>query len=262
MSKQRGYAIIAIAVVVVLIIGLVVVLPRLRKSSEGPEESKTFPTIPTAPSGATAQAAVNGIPTGPRATPQEETFKGCPAGGDGTDPELNTLKNRIDPVAAPATIPLTSILNLPWPDGVNKKHMAQWSAADRATVERHNGVGVTVEAYFIRVQPEGPESPNCHSTTDIDFHEWITANASDDRTKAVVIEVGPRQREKHPGWTLKNFQNLANQKAKVRVTGWIMLDPEHPDQVGKTRGTIWELHPVTKVEVNQNGQWIDLDTVK
>ncbi len=260
---KRGYAVVAVFVVLVLVVGLVVALPRLRKGGDtGPEEAQTFPTIPTPPAGATAQAAVDGVPTGPKATPQEESFKGCPAGGDGTDPPLNTLKNRVDPVAAPVAVPFDHLLNLPWPQGVAKKHMDQWSAADRAVVDRHNGVGVTVEAYFIRVQSEGPESPNCHSTTDVDFHEWITGNANDDRTKAIVIEMGPRLRAKHAGWTLQAFQKLATQKAKVRVTGWVMLDPEHPDQIGKTRGNIWEIHPVTKMEVNQNGQWVDLDTLK
>jgi hypothetical protein len=31
--------------------------------------------------------------------PQEKVFKGCPGGGDGTDPELNRLKNRVDETA-------------------------------------------------------------------------------------------------------------------------------------------------------------------
>jgi hypothetical protein len=121
-----------------------------------------------------------------------------------------------------------------------------------------------VEAYLIRVAKEGPESPNCHATadSDVDYHQWIVANPTDDRPKAVVVEVTPRLRAKHPGWTLANFQKLAQSKARVRVTGWVMLDPEHPDQVGKTRGTIWEIHPVTRVEAFQNGQWVDLDTLR
>jgi hypothetical protein len=40
-----------------------------------------------------------------------------------------------------------------------------------------------------------------------------------------------------------------------------MLDPEHPDQVGKTRGTIWEIHPVMKIEVEQDGKWVMLDSI-
>ena len=38
-----------------------------------------------------------------------------------------------------------------------------------------------------------------------------------------------------------------------------MLDPEHPDQVGKTRGTIWEIHPIMFIEVEQQGKWVSLD---
>jgi hypothetical protein len=36
------------------------------------------------------------VPTDPRPTPVEELYKGCPAEGDGTDPALNRLKNRVD----------------------------------------------------------------------------------------------------------------------------------------------------------------------
>lgn len=68
-----------------------------------------------------------------------------------------------------------------------------------------------------------------------------------------MVEVTPRVRARHPGWTLQAFQSLARQKSRVRIGGWTMLDPEHPDQVGKTRGTIWEIHPVMRVDVMQGG---------
>jgi hypothetical protein len=38
-----------------------------------------------------------------------------------------------------------------------------------------------------------------------------------------------------------------------------MLDQEHPDQVGRTRGTLWEIHPIMKIEVNRNGGWTTLN---
>ena len=37
------------------------------------------------------------------------------------------------------------------------------------------------------------------------------------------------------------------------------LDPEHPDQVDNTRGTIWEIHPIMQIEVQQQGRWVALD---
>jgi hypothetical protein len=45
----------------------------------------------------------------------------------------------------------------------------------------------------------------------------------------------------------------------VRISGWTMLDPEHPDQVDNTRGTIWEIHPIMQIEVQQQGRWVALD---
>jgi len=41
-----------------------------------------------------------------------------------------------------------------------------------------------------------------------------------------------------------------------------MLDPEHPDQVGKTRGTIWEVHPVMKIEAFADGRWTNIDDLR
>ena len=35
-----------------------------------------------------------------------------------------------------------------------------------------------------------------------------------------------------------------------------MYDFEHPPQVGKTRGTLSETHPVMKIEVLKDGQWV------
>jgi hypothetical protein len=253
---------IVVAVLVVVCLVAVALVVRSRGEENASDEEAQFDTVATPPTGAAAAAAARAIPPPPHPTPQEEAYKGCPAGGDGTDPELNMLKNRIDAPPQPAAIPFESLLNLPWPPGINKKHMASWSAADRAEVAKSNGAGVSTEAFFIRVQSEGAESTNCHAVapSDVDFHEWIVANQNQDRDKAVVVEVTPRLRAKNSGWTLANFQQLARDKARVRITGWVMLDPEHPDQVGRTRGTIWELHPVTKVEVQRDNQWVDLNS--
>jgi hypothetical protein len=37
-----------------------------------------------------------------------------------------------------------------------------------------------------------------------------------------------------------------------------MLDQEHPEQLEKTRGTLWELHPIIEFEVRQGGDWVPL----
>ena len=52
---------------------------------------------------------------------------------------------------------------------------------------------------------------------------------------------------------------LLDNHVQVRISGWLFFDPEHPDQLGVTRATLWEIHPVMQIDVNQNGRWIPLD---
>ncbi|HET7036634.1 MAG TPA: hypothetical protein VFI42_13200 [Thermomicrobiaceae bacterium] len=239
-------------VALAVVLALVVTLPR----------PSTVTPATTSPVAGVSPTAVSRVPAGPYPAPEEITFHGCPPGGDGTDPTLNRLKNRIDPVQRPSPVEAGDLLALPWPEAVDNRHMDNWPPEARAAVARYNGVGLVLEGYLVRVAAEGAESTNCHSTApdEIDFHVWIAAHPGDARTAAVVVEFTPRLRAVHDGWALKTLQQLAREKAPVRITGWLMLDPEHPEQVGKTRGTIWEIHPVTKIEVEQGGRWVDLDT--
>jgi hypothetical protein len=68
---------------------------------------------------------------------------------------------------------------------------------------------------------------------------------------------GPFALAKPPS-TTKTSRRLAQQDAKVRITGCLMFDTDHPDQIGKTRGGLWEMHPITKIEVFSGGRWIEL----
>ena len=79
-----------------------------------------------------------------------------------------------------------------------------------------------------------------------------------DRRRAVVIEVSPRLREQHPEWTTTALGPLVGTTTQVRISGWLMLDQEHPEQIHKTRGTLWEIHPITKIETSLGGGWQDL----
>ena len=82
---------------------------------------------------------------------------------------------------------------------------------------------------------------------------------SADRAKAVVVEATPRVRTNHPQWTVNNLNAIAQSGTKVRISGWLMLDPEHPEQLAQTRGTLWEVHPIMQIDVLQGGQWVPLD---
>ena len=64
----------------------------------------------------------------------------------------------------------------------------------------------------------------------------------------------------HSNWDISTMQTLLDNRPKVRISGWLLLDPFHPDHITKgIRGTLWEIHPIMEIEVQQNGQWIKLD---
>jgi hypothetical protein len=196
---------------------------------------------------------------GARQTPQEETFQGCPPEGDGGDSQLNLLKNRIDEGNyQPLTV--DAMLGWTWPPAIERRDMDTWSAEARAEVNQRNGLPVAMQGYWLEVKSQGAESTNCHATEAdfVDYHLWLASAPDKARAEAVVVEVTPRLRAKHSQWGLSHLRDLVNAATPVRISGWVMLDPEHPDQVGKTRGTIWEIHPVMKIEYQQNGQWVEL----
>lgn len=198
-----------------------------------------------------------------RQTPTESTFEGCPPTGDGGDRVLNRLKNRVDAPRATISMSADSVLALPWPASVNKQRRARWSHVERDSVDRWEGLPVSVSGYLVQVKREGPESPNCHGADPPyrDWHMWLGGSADDERARAVVVETTPRVRAQHPAWTLGEMRDLVSNDAHVRVTGWLLLDQEHPEELSKSRGTLWEIHPITAIEVERNGRWVSLDSL-
>jgi len=212
-------------------------------------------------SGGGAPNSIAGLPSlSFKQTSKEITFNGCPPQGDGGDPELNNNKNRVDAGNFQA-VAFDTIEKLPWPPETERKAHADWSQSAQNQIAQAEGLPVMVEGYLAEARQEGPESPNCHSSTDLDFHIWMirSPGGASARTEAVVVEATPRVRANHPGWTVSALNSIAKKGTRVRISGWLMLDPEHPDQVGQTRGTIWEIHPIIQIEVQQGSQWVTLD---
>ena len=190
--------------------------------------------------------------------PVSITFMGCPPSGSGGDPVLNTLKNRIDEAPWHSTT-ISDLLALPWPAAIEQKPRARWSKQDTAVIARHEGSPVQVEGYLLSAKKMSPETCNCRSVTFVDYHLWIADDPNKGREQSLVIEIAPRVQSFHPEWTLRRLQQLARDREKVRISGWLLMDPEHPDQIGKTRGTIWEIHPIMQIETSFLGQWRSLD---
>jgi hypothetical protein len=47
----------------------------------------------------------------------------------------------------------------------------------------------------------------------------------------------------------------------VRINGWLLFDPQHTNHLNKYRNTLWEIDPITKIEVwdEDAEKWVDLD---
>src|SRR5437588_3527317 len=122
--------------------------------------------------------------------PQTSTFQGCPPSGDGGDPILNTLKNRIDEGAwQPTTV--AALLALTWPQSIEQQPRSRWSAQDATTIAAHEGTPVQVEGYLVAAKKQSPESCNCHSVNNVDFHLWLVDDPSKGREQSLEVEVSP-----------------------------------------------------------------------
>ena len=138
-----------------------------------------------------------------------------------------------------------------------RQQRAKWPQKAVNAVKQWENKGARVEGYLLKVKQDGPSLCNCHAREHRDFHIWLAAAEDDDRSSAVVVEV-LRTQDQHEAWRLRILSRLAKDKAKVRISGWLMWDQEHPDQIGQTRGTLWEIHPIHKIEVYSGGQWREL----
>jgi len=193
----------------------------------------------------------------------QNVFHGCPPEGSATartktDPELNKLKNRIDIPTSFKEMSFNTLVHLAIPKGVSKRHRTYWPSKDLGQVQAQEKKAIRVEGYLIGAKEAEIESCNCYVQSDRDFHIWLGGSANDIKSEAVVTEVTPRIRASHPSWRLRILKKLAKAHAKVRISGWLMLDPEHPEQRGRTRATLWEIHPVLKLEVQGVGGWREL----
>ena len=269
-TRRRGAALVNL-LVAVLVLGMlllaIVVWSRERTAevSDGASRQTTQPAEPATPrtsgvASGVVDAGVPGLPTMSRKpTPVSTGYKDCPPDGDGGDRIQNRLKNRTDSARWLAA-DFDTVRLLTWPRRVERRKREGWTRADRAAVAKYEGLPLAIEGYFAGAKVEGPEATNCHGA-DSDFrdwHIWLSAEPGKDRTRAIVVETTPAVRAGHPSWKFSVIRRLARDSTRVRVSGWLFLDPEHPDQVGRTRGTIWEIHPVMRIDAWKNGQWEEL----
>jgi hypothetical protein len=191
-------------------------------------------------------------------TPPGGVFHGCPVKGNSGDLLLNALKNRTAQASSPTDITIDDILGLASPTVVTPVVRSKWTPKNRQLAAAQEGRSVVLTGFLLSVRQQGPERCNCGDPEVGDFHIWIAPEATSKKASAIVVEVTPRWQEANDSWDLMNLQDLAHKKAKVRISGWLLYDQDHGSEVGKSRATLWELHPVTKIEVEDASGWHEL----
>lgn len=179
-------------------------------------------------------------------------FHGCPVSGDATAAlarSLNDLKNRATAPLPAQVEPRATLAALLSPGD------------DRGRWNAHRGAAVV--GYVHDVKPGGIETANCRArdVPSRDTHiELVLDPMHPDASRRVVVEVTPRWRARMAAqgvdWSTPALRRQILGRW-VRVTGWLLLDAEHENAAENTapgrprnwRGTAWEVHPITALEV-------------
>ena len=189
-----------------------------------------------------------------------ELFHGIPPEGTGGDPLLNRQKNRWVAPESATDRSISDIFSFAHNqlDLAGKRHRQNWSSSAIDQAAQYERLAVRTEGYLIAVKQTGPETCNGKNDSLRDYHIWIGASPDDVKSSSLIIEITPYYKELHPEWRLRYLQALCEQHSKVRVSGWILWDEEHPEEVDKSRGSQWEIHPVTTFEIYTAGAWSNL----
>jgi hypothetical protein len=110
-----------------------------------------------------------------------------------------------------------------------------------------------IEGYVVSVSAGPLEAANCFCRRDI--HLMIAPRPDSPPREQVVVEITPRM-ETTKEWSLEQLQRELSGR-RVRFEGWLFFDALHagesentaPGRANNWRGTAWELHPLTKIEV-------------
>lgn len=195
-----------------------------------------------------------------------------PRGKPGGDFETFLLKNRADTPTISYAVTFDALDALPYLNGGLAKDRggaSGWTDEERAEIARFEGIPITVTGFLAAMKPQGSgsEATNCGfgGEPNTDWHMAMVRGYRDVEANSMVVEPTPRIKRKHPNWrTSLLVDRVGDQRSRrdsVRITGFLFYDPDHANHLRKFRKSMWEIHPVTRIEIFLDGAWVDLDDV-
>jgi len=232
----------------------------------------------TAPAGETLPAAARTLATAAtsiseaweKPAPKTGTFtvdgKTCgPDGsGDKRDKGTNLLKNRTDIPTSYHLVTWRAIGELFYPTP-SPKSRADFTAAQIEPIEKVEGAAVQMVGFVAAIKPQKSSSESCNCSMQgekaTDWHIAIVEHPGEGEATSIVVEPTPRIKKNHPKWTKANLEPWQDTDVPVRISGWLLFDPQHRNHLKRFRRTLWEIHPVTKIEVwdTDTETWVDMD---
>jgi len=193
----------------------------------------------------------------------------CPAiGSGGIYAAAYVQKNRLTVPCHYVAITVDQMLSLPnLPANVRG---LPTNNQDLTDLQNEESQAVVLEAFLAMAKDGGQEGTNCNSATRKDVHmEIVDTDAEDpksNRGRHVITEVTPWFGQAMSAWSKTNIGtyasyvdgysgNMHGPPTKIRVYGWLFYDEAHAGSLGQWRGTAWEIHPITRIEVFVNGEW-------
>ena len=195
----------------------------------------------------------------PKPVPDTSTFLGCAPWGARPDRALNLRKNRTDTAATYAQLSWDALATLPARRSTAYRFRSLWTSGESKALALYEGAAVMVEAYLVAVTVEMPEPTNCYGrdATHRDWHVRLGATPDAGILESIVAEITPRFRALHLEWSKARLDSLAGAHARVRISGWTLYDQMH---LISRRYTPWEIHPITRIEIQDGAVWRVLPT--
>ena len=155
-------------------------------------------------------------------------------------------------------------MDLPTPPAVPKSR-ENFTAEQLQEIGKYEGAAVQTVGYVVAIKPQASNSESCncgwHGEKATDWHIALVEKPGDGEKTSIVVEPTPRIKKNHAGWTKAKLNPWLNSDQPVRISGWLLFDPQHKNHLNKYRNTLWEIHPITKIEVwdDDANKWVDLD---